>query len=173
MKKILLLFVMIPMLLPGQEVLILDIDFNTIRPDKRINSINTRLHNAALYNKLQVYDQNLTTIIPAEELPVVSNIAEVVAVYPNPDDPYEVYDTTVVVPFSASSLDGYLIMVSYNEDEKEIQAIAPFYYFITEDRESQPRALYWIKLENIPDVLFPEDYQYLNEYILQVLKFID
>jgi gliding motility associated protien GldN len=115
--------------------------------------------NAVLNGDVTAYSSDsLTTIITPEE--VTENVSiESTTQIPNPmnpDDPYDLIDTTIFIEYEPQNIQKYRIMedwifdYNYSDFRARIIAIAPLWQPITETGvELGEQPLYWVKMDDL------------------------
>ena len=123
--------------------------------------------NAAMKGEVTAFmNDSLTTIITPEQISEkISTETTVMIPNPdNPDDPYDLVQTTVVETYEPSKIEKYRIMedwifdYNYSDFRARIIAIAPLWKQPTESGiELGESAIYWIKMDDLRDKLAQEE----------------
>lgn len=163
-KTLLFLFVtLLSFSLQAQNIQIKLVPIDSLSRDS-LNSINEKLYDYVLNNKISVYDAKLDFPIYDQSAKMsLTKMKDILAVNNDPVDPYSTKDTILTSSFHSEGINGYLVWYD-RSNRDEIIAISPYYWLYGFE---VPQTTFWIKWNNCEQ--YASQFAYLKKYILRHL----
>lgn len=158
-----LFFIVFTSSLQAQDVQMKLVPIDSLSRDS-LNSINEKLYDYVVKNKLPVYNASLDRPIDNDSAKMaLTMMKDILAVQDGSSDPYSTKDTIVTSSFHAEGINGYLVWYDHGNRDVII-AISPYYLL---EGFKVPQSTFWVRWDNSEQ--YTSQFAYLKAYILKHL----